>query len=408
MYRVSLPYTTRTTGVDIFDTDNLYRQREIDQQIDLLNKDDGTFLKALDLWSTKAPVQQALYNWVEDEILPISTKINLTAGYASTDTSLVVDDARLFVVNSEVHVTRTLENMRVTAVSYATQTLTVTRGWNGSPAAALLDNEELVGGIAHLAELADANEGTGRVPTTEKFNFISRFSESFKISHLQEVAAMYDTGTGKVATVEWEVANKMFEIKRKVNKALIFQHKGTTSTSDGTIYCSQGFVHYVEENVLNLGNQNDNLTWPILSDYLDQLFDPTASSSEKLMNAGNRLFGGILRMSRDMSVAPVKYFHPDLQTDMIEITTEEGNLVKVARDKHGFPADEGLAGWGIVVDMAHAFKREYADEPMTWRQGIQAGVSHFRQDECWGSFSLELRHPSCHGFIRGAAKSIVD
>lgn len=408
MYRVSLPYTTRTTGVDIFDTDNIFRQRDIDQQVDMLNKDDGTFLKALDLWSTKPPTTQALYYWVEDEILPISTLVNNSGGYVASATSIVVDDSRLFIANSEVHIPRTLENMRVTAVNYTTHTLTVVRGWNGSPASAINDNEKLIGGIAHLPELADANDGTGRIPTTEKYNFISRFSESFKISHMQEVAAMYESGIGRVASIPWEVANKMFEIKRKVNKALIFQHRGTTATADGTIYCSQGFLHYITDNVLNLGDQNENLTWPILSDFLDQMFDPTASSAEKLCNAGPYLFGAVLRMQRDMSTPAEKYFDPSLNTEMIRVLTEEGNSVVFARDRHGFPADEGLAGWGIVVDMAHVYKREYTGEPMSWRPGIQADVSHFRQDEYWGSFSLELRHSDCHGFIRGAAKSIID
>jgi len=408
MYRVTLPYTTRTTGVDVFDTDNLFRQRELDNQLDMLNDDDGTLLKALELWSRKEPVNQPVYSWVEDEILPIHTNVNNSGGYSSSATSIVVDEAKLFIVNSEVHNTRTLENMRVTAVNYTTNAITVTRGWNGTPQAALLDNEILVAGIAHLPELGDANEGTGRIPDVEKSNFVSYFSETFKISHLQDVAAMIQVGIGAPATIEWEVVNKMLEIKRKVNKALIFQHKGTTVTADGTIYVSQGFIHYVEENVLNVGNKNENLTWPILSEFFDQCFDATASSSQKFVNAGNRLYGALNRMSRIMSTPPVKYFQPDLNTDMLEITTEEGNLVKVARDKRGFPASEGLAGWGLVVDMGHAFHREYVDTPMTWRQNIQEGRSHYRQDEYWGSFSLEARHPETHGFVRGAGKTIVD
>jgi len=169
-----------------------------------------------------------------------------------------------------------------------------------------------------LPEMADANDGTGRVPDTEKYNYVSYFSESFKISHLQDVALMIDVGIGRVATVEWEVVNKMFEIKRKVNKALIFQHRGTTTTADGTIYVSHGFINYINNNVLNLGNQNENLTWPILSEFLDSTFDPTASSSEKLLDAGPWLFGAILRMARDMSTPPEKYFHPDINNEVIE------------------------------------------------------------------------------------------
>jgi len=408
MYRVSLPYTTRTTGVDIFDTDNLYRQRDIDKQIAMLNRDDGTFLKALDLWSSKEPTIQLLYTWVEDDMLDIHTQINLAAGYAASITSIVVDDSRLFVANSQCSCPRTLENMRITAVNYSTHTLTVVRGLGTTPALPLVDNDILISGVADLPENADPNLGTGSVPETEMYNFVSRFSETFTISHPQEVAAMFETNLGKIASIPKEISDKMFEIKRKVNKAMIFQSRGTISTTDGTIYMSQGFVHYVQDNVLDLDSNNGNLTWPILSDWFDTLFDPIASSSEKMLNAGPWLFGAIARMSRDMGTQMEKYYHPQLGADMMEISTEEGNMVKVVRDKHGFPASEGLGSWGIVVDMGLAFKREYTGEPMTWRPKIQDNASHVRKDEYWGSFSLELRHPSCHGYIRNAGQSIID
>jgi hypothetical protein len=298
--------------------------------------------------------------------------------------------------------------MFVTDVDYPNQTLTVTRGWNGTARVALEDNDILIAGIAHLPELGDANLGTGRVPTVEKYNFTSMFSESFRISHIQDVAAMGQTGQGRVATVEWEVANKMFEIKRKVNKALLFQHKGTETTGDGTIYVSQGFIHYIEDNVLDVGSNNENLSWPILSDWLDTMFEPTASSSEKLCNAGNRLFGAVNRFQRDMSAPSTSYYDENLKTDALRVQTEEGNVCTFIRDNKGFPIDEGLGGWGVVVDMQHAFLRELVDTPMTWRREIQAGTAHFRQDEYWGSFSLELRHPSVHGYIRGAGRAIIE
>jgi hypothetical protein len=58
--------------------------------------------------------------------------------------------------------------------------------------------------------------------------------------------------------------------------------------------------------------------------------------------------------------------------------------------------------------MGHAYKREYTDTPMAWRQNIQAGTAHFRQDEYWGSFSLELHHPGVHGLIRDAGAMMID
>jgi hypothetical protein len=113
-------------------------------------------------------------------------------------------------------------------------------------------------------------------------------------------------------------------------------------------------------------------------------------------------------MARDMGTPPLRYYMPEVSADMIEITTESGNTAKVLLDRHGFPVEEDLSGWGIVVDMGHVFKKEYNNEPMTWKQNIQSNSSHVRQDEYFGSFSLKLEHPSIHGYIRGAGKSIVD
>ena len=45
---------------------------------------------------------------------------------------------------------------------------------------------------------------------------------------------------------------------------------------------------------------------------------------------------------------------------------------------------------------------------MTWKRDIQHPSAHFRQDEYWGSFSLKLKHPEVHGYVRGAAAAMVD
>ena len=408
MFRVNFPLSTRTPGLDIFDTASLYRMRDIDPTLQMLNQDNGAFHRALDAWSRKPDTIQPLYHFVEDDILPASTQINAAAGYAVGITTLVVDDARLFIVNSAITVTRTLESMRVTAVTYSTNTIEVVRGWNGTTAVALVDNEILMATVAHLPEGADANEGTGRVPEKEQYNYTFFYSESVKVTDVQRSAAMIPNVNGTPGTLEWEVMQKMFEVKRKLNKALIFDHRGTTTTADGTIYSGQGFVHYIEQNVLNLGEQNETLTWPNLSSWLDIMFEPTASSSEKIGFVGNWLFAALQRMSRDMVAPTEKYFHPVLQVDMIDITTESGNTVKFARDKWGFSTTDGLGGWGIVVDMGHAWLRQYNDWPMTWRKEIQASVSHIRQDEIFGSASLELHHPEVHGYIRQAGQPIVE
>lgn len=400
-------YTTRTTDLDVFDKKNLYRKPALDRTLHMHNKNDGTFLKMLDVWGVGEPVEQPYYRWIEDDILDIATEITAVAGNAS-DTSIEVAEGALAFANTEVYCVRTGENMLVTGVSG--NTWTVSRGFMGSAKQALKVGDKLIALPAHLAEMASANSGTIVTPSGEKYNNITRFSESFKISHIQQNAAMFETSEGEWAKIPWETARRYFELMRKINKALLFSKRGTNTSIDAdnnTIYSTQGFVNYIEDNVLDLGETNQNLSWPVLSAWLDDMFDPTASSSEKVLMAGSNLFGGIQRMARDMGTPPVKYYIPDINADMYEIHTESGNTVMVTKDKKGMPPEEGLSGFGIVVDLQHVKKRELAGEPIEWRPEIQNPNDHIRQDEIWGSYSLQLMHPDCHGVIRDAATGII-
>lgn len=404
MYRVSLPYSTRTTGIDAIDFDNLFRVRELETKINMLNFDDGTFYKVLNMFSRGPSVSQPIYHWIEDDMLNIHTAVNYAAGYSASDTSIVVDDSLLCVPNTVLTNPETFEQILVTAVNYGTHTLTVTRGWAGTAPAALPNDAVLISVGDYLAERADANLGTGSLPGTQTYNYISRISTSFDITHMQEVAAMVD-GIGKV---EREVVNKLLDTKRKINKALIFNKRALETTSDGAMYISDGFLNRIEDNVLNLADVGGNLSWPILSDWLYNLYTAKASSPSKVCVAGPNLFAQFARIQRDLDSGEKPYFEPGLGTQVMRIVTDEGADLQVMLDKWGFPASEGLAGWGIVCDMAHLQLREYAGEPLVWRQNIQDNNAHVRRDELWGSFSLQVKFPSTHGFIRGAPARSID
>src|SRR6059058_3315584 len=86
-----------------------------------------------------------VHEWLEDALLPNSDQINdSTYGNATTDTQFVVDHADRFRVGDQIKVTTSNEVMLVTAVNTGTNTLTVTRGYGGTTAAALADNQPLI------------------------------------------------------------------------------------------------------------------------------------------------------------------------------------------------------------------------------------------------------------------------
>jgi hypothetical protein len=91
--------------------------------------------------SSRLPVRETVnpkYSWWENEPWARFDTVNGTTG---TGTSVVVNNGGRFSVLDIVKVTRTGENMRITAIS--TNTLTVVRGVGGS-AVALVDRDELL------------------------------------------------------------------------------------------------------------------------------------------------------------------------------------------------------------------------------------------------------------------------
>ena len=86
-----------------------------------------------------------IHEWLEDALLPNTDTINdSTYANALTDTTFVVDHADRFRIGDQIKVQTKGEVMLVTGVNTGTNTLTVVRGYGGSTAEALADDETIV------------------------------------------------------------------------------------------------------------------------------------------------------------------------------------------------------------------------------------------------------------------------
>ena len=409
MNRVALPYTTVSSGISVFDSDNHYRPILWDVargSIDWLQQEDnGLLLTLIEKFSpnTGTPMNQPIIRWIEDERLNIHTTLSATS--TSTDTTLDLTDPRIAVVNTFLFCPTDGEVMKVTAVDYATSVATVTRGYNGTARVAKAAGATIISMPAFMAELSDLNLGNGRLPGLEKWNCISIVSETCKVSRLQQGSETID-GWGKI---EKAAIDTLLNVRRQVGKALMFNARGTNTTaSDGQEYVSNGLYHYIEDGVLDLGEANSNLTWPVLNDWLEARFDPDASSDVKELMAGQWLFKAIMRMKHDMGETVQSYFEPAVGARVYTINIDGGYTVNVYGDKYGLAVNEKLGDWGFLLDMKHIEGRHFNDMQFQWLQNVQPTRSvMYREDAYLGSFSLILKHEDCHGMIRGAGLPIV-
>jgi hypothetical protein len=128
------------------------------------------------------PARSTIHEWLEDALLPNTDQINdSTYTNATTDTSFVVDHADRFRVGDQIKVSTSKEIMLVTAVNTGTNTLTVTRGYGGSTAEALADNQAItiLGNASLEGDDAQSARFTSR---SRKTNYTQIFSSTIEVS----------------------------------------------------------------------------------------------------------------------------------------------------------------------------------------------------------------------------------
>jgi len=148
-----------------------------------------------DLWANQTPLAAILakmnkkssfnseFTWFERQQMARITRINNGGGYPlGSETSLVVDDSTIFVVNDVVHNTRTGENMLITAINYTTHTLTVTRNLGGAGAgSAINDNDEML--AIHSTYAEGTASGTAiSTKAVKKYNYTQIFKTAIKLT----------------------------------------------------------------------------------------------------------------------------------------------------------------------------------------------------------------------------------
>ena len=215
------------------------------------------------------------------------------------------------------------------------------RNFAGSGAYALVAGDKLIPLGASLGEDAEANLGTGSVPT-ERSNYVSTYSNTFKMSELQLNSNM----RGGITEVPKNAARVMLNTKRQVNNDLIYGKKTrvTSPTSgDGLVYTTDGFFSQVTDNHLNLNGNNGLLEWKMLNHYFRPLFEDTNSSMNKVLFAGTTLFGAFSNLAYARhAVRPA--FDDQLGSMVIQdIETDEGGHFRPRTDRYGFSGQFGMA-----------------------------------------------------------------
>lgn len=194
----------------------------------------------------KRQVVDPKFKWQESELDPRYDTINAVGGYNAAATAWVVDNPAYFQAQNIVHVPRTNENVRVTAVDVGTSTLTVVRGI-GSTAQALNDNEELL--IANTAQPeGDASKpARSRNPVTVQ-NYTQIFRTEWDATETERISE-------NETDDDWEftAGQKGIEHKKDIEYAGMVGHPSEDTSSGQARRTTGGFRHFVTSNATDAG-----------------------------------------------------------------------------------------------------------------------------------------------------------
>jgi len=422
MERVSYPTVTTTAGLSAFDLNNHFRVPQWDEMADTVQmrqiERDPVLLTIMDSLKVQSQVwTNPLMRWRTDERMDAWTQ--LAKAVSAADTYISVSDS--YVVRAGYGFSFPVDGESVIIVDVDDD---LSEGWtNGAGDACNVridrakfngaNSTKVIGDYAYalppyMAELSEPREGTTTRPGDPVYNLISLVSSSFNMSKYQ-LGSKILGGWGQLPKA---VQDTVFNIRQQQQYGLLFQPRSTWDAGDEKqMYIGQGLMHYCQSNVLDLGSLGNMFSWPILNDFLVGTFESRLSGSHKELIAGPRLFSDALKFARDVGRLQMvnsadTYFDEKLGVQSFDITTDEGDMVTVRREKWSLSG--ALSQWGFLIDREVMGSGEYEGLGAQWFQNIQSNRSVLlREDAYLMSYALNVFDEKSIGVIRGGPPAIV-
>lgn len=336
----------------------------------------------------KRTVDRPEYDWMEQDPGNRWDAINNTTGYLATDTELVVDNAGYFRAGDIVKVPSTSEVMLVTAVADATETLTVSRGWGGSTAAALNDDDPLV-------ILGNANEEGAKlreIKTKEpvkKTNYTQILRTPVGVTNTLQATKTYGP-----KAMNWYRHLDGINHAVDMERTMWFGKKGKDIHNGKPRRTTGGVLDFLTDNVLDVSSSS--LTEQAFSEWLEDVF--RYGASEKILFACDRLCTiiDLWAQGKLKTVPGEKSYGVAIK----EYISTHGKLY-IAKNKLFEGAVYG--GMGVVLDMENLAYCPLKGRDTKLLTNRQDNDEDSQKDEYLSEFGVEVRLPKTHAIIKGVA-----
>ncbi|KPK76408.1 MAG: hypothetical protein AMJ79_06730 [Phycisphaerae bacterium SM23_30] len=333
------------------------------------------------------------HEWLEDSLLPNKDAINDdTFTDPDVDTDFVVDNGNRFQVGDQIQVEGSEELMLVTGING--NTLTVVRGYAGTTAEDLADNQVI--NILGNAALEGADKPTARFTNrVRKGNYTQIFTASVEVSG-SDLAARQ---VGLADELDYQKQERLRELLRDLENTVINGGQPSSNPEgSGTVRRTlNGITQNISSNLFHTGDSGfpsgNDLDETKINYVLRKIWESSNGKVNLIVVNGfqKRKINAFMSSNRSFGAVDQKY------TDLVSQYESDFGLCHVIVSRW-MPQDAVLLLDGSRFSVLPLAGRSFHFKPLASGGDYECG-------QVIGEYTLEMRNEEAHGCIRGLSTS---
>ena len=342
------------------------------------------------------PMREAMsthHEWLEDELLPNKDAINdSTFTDPAADTDFVVDNGSRFRAGDQIQVEGSEELMLVTGING--DTLTVVRGYAGTTAEDLADNQII--NILGNAALEGADKPSARFTNRSRCsNYTQIFTATLEVSGTDMAASQL----GLADEMDYQKQERLRELLRDLENTVINggQPASNPEGSGSVRRSMKGINQHLSMNVFHTGDTSfpagNDLDEAKINYVLRQIWETSSGSVDLIVVGGfqKRKINAFSADSRTYGANDTTF------TDMISIYESDFGVCRIVTTRW-MPQDAALLLDTSRINMLPLAGRSFHFKPLASGGDYECG-------ELIGEYTVELKNEAAHGLIRDLSTS---
>ncbi len=333
------------------------------------------------------------HEWLEDELLPNKDAINdSTYTDPAADTDFVVDNGSRFRVGDQIQAEGSEELMLVTGING--DTLTVVRGYAGTTAEDLADNQVI--NILGNAALEGADKPSARFTNRSRCgNYTQIFTAVVEVSGTDMAASQL----GLADEMDYQKQERLRELIRDLENTVINGGQPTSNPEgSGSVRRSmKGIMQHLSTNVFHTGDggfpTGTELDEAKINYVLRQIWESSSGNVDLIVVGGfqKRKINAFSADSRTYGANDTTF------TDMISVYESDFGVCRIVTSRW-MPQDAALLLDSSRISVLPLAGRSFHFKPLASSGDYECG-------ELIGEYTVELKNGVAHGLIRSLSTS---